>query len=969
MTWRLPDVFSFELARTANGEEGKPAISLSATSPDSGSPKLETEKASLPANLDETCQNQEVLEAALMVFRGEKRRAGQAKRMLRSTVEQPKSASQDKVRAVAGQNSKFETDVRREQRTVPLEFASVQHGSEENYSSAVVMKREGKYKESSSVTVAQSNTSERKKSNTPSECSAFIVPNTATRPNKVLKDNSVKHALDTSEDEENNESELQASGNEVPELFTNIEQLSDGELFDSIEHQTAVKVFYHSTKESHRDEHFSDACFSHLIFLRTSELRSHENSLNISQDNIGAGLQTNEKLLSEDDYSEEDDNEEMHQRFKKEIEQPRVLQTSGSQDVVMSKGSIDSDRQDPRPISFGDCIGEGLGTFHFGDEDDLTAWDSSPRWSLAGKGLLAVETELSASVCTQNRNANIETIETSYSAICSLEAKTETSMRNCCIIAQNDLQFQASEADHFFESKSMLRDHTSCNAAPLQFQNIYGSLDQIFTAFHRTSSRCASMKIEQLNTRDVSLLYHTLSHNLRDYTSASPSVESPFLQVFRVSRKHPEVYSIVKKGLPNNGVSWTEDNKEDPCETWNLMWTWSSKVFVNHSNLLVWQRINHYPRIKELTRKDLLKLHLESCQRLYGTHFEGALNVMPTTFNLPKEYISFVEQFHTDCSDFFPSSNLWIVKPINLSRGRGICIINDASRVTHREPVVVQRYINNPFLIDGFKWDMRLYVLVTSFNPLEAFIYKEGFARFATHAYSKSPADITNKFIHLTNSSIQGNGNDGAAQPPDVIKNGRVYDCSHCIDGGTKCSLQHLTSLLSDRSVDFSALWDQIVNVILRALFAVQDSIPHQANSFELLGFDIMVDEHQKPWLLEANSSPSLTISSPLDKIIKETLVHDTIALVDPPAFDRRALHRAVHNTMNGTNAKVKPDRGIHSETFDRHRAMNGDLTSILGGKLPRQYGDLPTKLGNYSQIAPSRAYDKVKSHTRREGK
>jgi len=52
------------------------------------------------------------------------------------------------------------------------------------------------------------------------------------------------------------------------------------------------------------------------------------------------------------------------------------------------------------------------------------------------------------------------------------------------------------------------------------------------------------------------------------------------------------------------------------------MWTWSSKVFVNHSNLLVWQRINHYPRIKELTRKDLLKLHLESCQRLYGTHFE-----------------------------------------------------------------------------------------------------------------------------------------------------------------------------------------------------------------------------------------------------------------------------------------------------------------------------------------------------------
>ena len=68
---------------------------------------------------------------------------------------------------------------------------------------------------------------------------------------------------------------------------------------------------------------------------------------------------------------------------------------------------------------------------------------------------------------------------------------------------------------------------------------------------------------------------------------------------------------------------------------------------------------------------------------------------------------------------------------------------------------------------------------------------------------------------------------------------------------------------------------------------------------------------------------------------------------------------RFKHYFPAGTNAKVTLDQGIHSETFDRHRGMNDDLTSILGGKLPRQYGDPPTKLGNYSQIAPSRAYDK----------
>ena len=274
---------------------------------------------------------------------------------------------------------------------------------------------------------------------------------------------------------------------------------------------------------------------------------------------------------------------------------------------------------------------------------------------------------------------------------------------------------------------------------------------------------------------------------------------------------------------------------------------------------------------------------------------------MPTTFNLPKEYIPFLEQYNADASQLVdPKSNLWIMKPISLSRGRGISVINDVSDLLHSDPVVIQRYIRNPCLIDGFKWDLRLYVLVTSFNPLEAFIYEEGFARFATHPFSKEADDISNNFIHLTNSSIQGNHNGGAAAPPDMIRNGSMYGSHSGVHGGTKCSLQHLASLLQERGVDFSALWDHIVIVILRALFAVQDSIPHQANSFELLGFDVIIDEHKKPWLLEANSSPSLAISTPLDKLLKECLIRDTLKLVNPLPFDREALQLAIERRLNG---------------------------------------------------------------------
>jgi len=60
----------------------------------------------------------------------------------------------------------------------------------------------------------------------------------------------------------------------------------------------------------------------------------------------------------------------------------------------------------------------------------------------------------------------------------------------------------------------------------------------------------------------------------------------------------------------------------------------------------------------------------------------------------------------------------------------------------------------NPHLISGYKYDLRVYVLVTSFNPLKVFIYTDGLVRFATEKYTVDPKNINQKFIHLTNFSI-----------------------------------------------------------------------------------------------------------------------------------------------------------------------------------------------------------------------
>ena len=67
---------------------------------------------------------------------------------------------------------------------------------------------------------------------------------------------------------------------------------------------------------------------------------------------------------------------------------------------------------------------------------------------------------------------------------------------------------------------------------------------------------------------------------------------------------------------------------------------------------------------------------------------------------------------------------------------------------------LVSRYISNPHLLEKFKYDLRIYVLVTSFDPLRIYMYKNGLARFATEKYSVSNKSCKKRYVHLTNYAV-----------------------------------------------------------------------------------------------------------------------------------------------------------------------------------------------------------------------
>jgi tubulin polyglutamylase TTLL5 len=211
---------------------------------------------------------------------------------------------------------------------------------------------------------------------------------------------------------------------------------------------------------------------------------------------------------------------------------------------------------------------------------------------------------------------------------------------------------------------------------------------------------------------------------------------------FRVNSRRAEVVHVMRKAFSDCVLSsWNELPLDIDDACWNLMWVWGLPKAADFDNLLVFQKINRFRNTRGLTRKDLLKKNIQRCS---GT------DIMPLTYALPHEFNSFVSGYQSIqkvCGN--KAANIWIIKPVGLSRGRGISLVNDIADVSYSQPIVIQRYISDPLCFMGFKFDLRVYVLVTSFNPLEAFIYKEGLARFGTRQYSLRAEFLKDNRIQL----------------------------------------------------------------------------------------------------------------------------------------------------------------------------------------------------------------------------
>ena len=62
-------------------------------------------------------------------------------------------------------------------------------------------------------------------------------------------------------------------------------------------------------------------------------------------------------------------------------------------------------------------------------------------------------------------------------------------------------------------------------------------------------------------------------------------------------------------------------------------------------------------------------------------------------------------------------------------------MIHQWQQLPRKRPLVVQSYVQRPYLINGTKFDIRIYVIVTSVDPLRIYLYEDGLVRFASSTH------------------------------------------------------------------------------------------------------------------------------------------------------------------------------------------------------------------------------------------
>ena len=244
---------------------------------------------------------------------------------------------------------------------------------------------------------------------------------------------------------------------------------------------------------------------------------------------------------------------------------------------------------------------------------------------------------------------------------------------------------------------------------------------------------------------------------------------------------------------------------------------------------------------------------------------------------------------------------IFAIKPENLYGGQGITLTRDP-RPEPGQAAVIQRYIDDPFLLNGHKFHARVYVLVSGFNPIRAYVYREGIARLAPEPYATDDAALARPAIHVTNTALH-------LKHPDL----RIDQDPTHEGSGNIWTMSAAYRQMALAGLDAELVWARVADLARRfVLIALETGIltrqaaehPRYAFPPRAFGLDVLITAQGEPWLIEYQRNPALTgnplvnrINGELCNTIFNMSVYTMTNRIDgrsPAALDNQRLRNAV---------------------------------------------------------------------------
>lgn len=286
---------------------------------------------------------------------------------------------------------------------------------------------------------------------------------------------------------------------------------------------------------------------------------------------------------------------------------------------------------------------------------------------------------------------------------------------------------------------------------------------------------------------------------------------------------------------------------------WDILWSHEhpfSQLSTNFRGLKSHQRVNHIPGFGFITNK----VDLSKTESPY----------IPVSYKIPndKELLLKIAK---------ENPNKLFVQKSNNHRGIEIKNIENIDFTNAKS--FVQEYIDKPYLIDGFKFDIGVYTVVTSIDPLRIYTYKgDVLFRFCPHEYHPFDQNDIDKYV-------VGDDYLPIWKVPSLKKYYVDYGFSmkETFDAYAKTKGQNPDKI-------WNKIYQAITSIVLdkeKKIAEFYNNYPSKRNFFEMVRFDFILDEDLNVFVMEANMSPNLSSAHyPPNRLLYEQVLFNLFALI-----------------------------------------------------------------------------------------